>query len=537
MTSAHTPRSIQEVGREIGFSPDDLIPYGLHFAKVRLKPPAPATPARGKLILVTGITPTAHGEGKTVTTIGLAQSIRSLGHKAIATVRQPSMGPVFGLKGGATGGGKATVTPSELINLHFTGDFHAIAYAHNLLSAMIDAHVFHGNELDIDPDQIVWPRTVDMNDRALRRVTVCEGKANGVPHAGQFVITAASEVMAIFALASSYDDLRRRLSNIIVAFKRSGEPVRAADIKAIGGMMVVLRDALMPNLAQTGDGTPALVHAGPFANIAHGTASVLSQRLALEHAEYVVNEAGFGADLGAEKYFDIVMPSSGLKPAAAVVVATVRAIAAQGDGVLSAGLGNLGRHLDIVRAFQVPAVVAVNRFPGDSEADLAAVRDYCLARGVETGLSEVFERGAPGGVDLAGKVMAAADSGTANPQPLYTPDMPLEEKLVTIARRVYGADGIAFSDAARVKLARFTELGFGKLAVCMAKTPMSFTEDGKRLGAPVGWTLPVTDAVVSAGAGFVVAIAGTTMRMPGLGKTPQSFKMDLGPDGELLGIA
>ena len=482
------------------------------------------------------MTPTAHGEGKTVTTIGLAQSIRSLGRTAIATVRQPSMGPVFGLKGGATGGGKAQVTPSEMVNLHFTGDFHAIASAHNLLSALIDAHVFHGNELDIDPDQIVWPRTLDVNDRALRRITVCEGKSNGTPHPGQFVITAASEVMAIFALASSYEDLRRRLSNIIVGFKRSGEPVRATDLKGIGGMMVLLRDALLPNLAQTGDGTPCLIHAGPFANIAHGTASVLSQRLALAHAEYVVNEAGFGADLGAEKYFDIVMPSSGLKPSAAVVVATVRAVVMQGEGRLSAGLANLGRHLDIVRGFHVPAVVAINRFPSDTETDLALVRDYCLERGVECGLSEVFERGAQGGLDVARKAMAAADSGKADPQPLYTPEMPLEQKVETIARRVYGAEGVRFSDAARVKLDRFTALGFGRFAVCVAKTPMSFTDDAKRLGAPVGWTLPVTDLVVSAGAEFVVAIAGTTVRMPGLGKLPQAFKMDLGPDGELIGI-
>lgn len=531
-------RSIGDTGAEIGILPDDLIPYGLHFAKIRGRAPHPngKGTCRGKMILVTGITPTAHGEGKTVTTIGLAQSIRKLGRKVIATVRQPSMGPVFGLKGGATGGGLATVVPSELINLHFTGDFHAITSAHNLLSAMIDAHIFHGNELDIDPEQIVWPRTLDVNDRALRRITVCEGKSNGQPHASQFVITAASEVMAVFALAASVDDLRRRLSSIIVAFNRSGEPVRAAEIHAIGGMMALLRDAFMPNLAQTVDGTPVFVHAGPFANIAHGTASVVSQRLALEHAEYVINEAGFGADLGAEKYFDIVMPSSGIKPSAAVIVATVRAIVAQGEGSLSAGLANLGRHLDIVSGFGVPVVVAINRFGNDSAADLEAVREYCLQRGVESGLSDVFERGADGAIDLAEKVMKAADSGLADPKPLYTSDMALDQKIETIARRVYGADGVRFSDAAREKLERFTALGFGDFGVCMAKTPMSFTDDAKRLGAPTGWTLPVTDVVVSAGAGFVVAIAGSTMRMPGLGKQPHAFKMDLSPAGELVGI-
>jgi formate--tetrahydrofolate ligase len=528
-------RNIQDVGLEFGLSPDDLIPYGNHFAKVRLNSTAPA-PSRGKLILVTGMTPTAHGEGKTVTSIGLAQSIRRLGHSAIATVRQPSMGPVFGLKGGASGGGMAQLAASELINLHFTGDFHAITSAHNLLSAMIDAHVFHGNELDIDPNQIAWPRTLDMNDRALRQIVVGEGKGNGTPHPGQFVITAASEVMAIFALASSYEDLRRRLSSIIVAFNRSGQPVRASALNAVGGMMVLLRDALQPNLAQTVDGTPALVHAGPFANIAHGTSSVLAQRVALQHADYVVNEAGFGADLGAEKYFDIVMPSSGIRPAAAVVVATVRAIAAQGEGDLSKGLANLGRHLDIVMSFGVPAVVSINRFPNDTQADLGAVRDYCFSRGVESGLSEVFARGAEGGLELAEKVIQAANSAQADPKPLYTPEMPLKEKVETIARRVYGADGVDFSESAIAKLDRFTSLGFGHFAVCMAKTPMSFTADPKRLGAPTGWTLPVTDFFVSAGAGFVVAIAGTTMRMPGLGKSPQAIRMDLGPNGEMIGV-
>ena len=527
------PRSIQDAAAELGIPADRLIPYGLHFAKVQLSRGV----SKGKLILVTAITPTAHGEGKTVTTIGLAQSIRRLGHKVAATVRQPSMGPVFGLKGGATGGGLARVEPSDLINLHFTGDFHAITSAHNLLSAMVDAHVFHGNELDIDPNQIVWPRTLDVNDRALRRITVCEGKSNGLPHPSQFVITAASEVMAIFALTSSYEDLRRRLSNIIVAFNRKGEPVRARDLQAVGAMMVLLRDALQPNLAQTADGTPAFVHAGPFANIAHGTASVLSQRLALEHADYVVNEAGFGSDLGAEKYFDIVMPSSGLKPAVAVVVATIRALAAQRLGDLQAGLANLGRHLDIVRGFGVPAVVAINRFPKDSDPDLATLRDYCTAQGVENGLSEVFARGAEGGLDLAAKVIAAASSGIADPKPIYDAAMSLEKKLETVAQRVYGADGAHLSDSAKEKCDRFTALGFGGFPVCIAKTPMSFTEDPKRLGAPTGWTLPITDLVVSAGAEFVVAIAGTTMRMPGLGKVSQAVHMDVGENGELIGVS
>ncbi|MBL8214466.1 MAG: formate--tetrahydrofolate ligase [Bryobacterales bacterium] len=530
-------RPIREAGIELGIPPDDLIPYGKHFTKVRLPwAESDHPPVNGKLILVTGITPTAHGEGKTVTAIGLAQSMRYLKRKAVATLRQPSMGPIFGMKGGATGGGKAQVVPSELINLHFTGDFHAIAAAHNLLAAMVDAHIFHGNALHIDPEHILWPRTVDVNDRALRHITVCEGKGNGVPHAARFVITAASEVMAIFALASSYDDLRRRLSNITVALTRSGAAVRAADVDAVGAMMAILREALQPNLAQTVDGTPVFLHAGPFANIAHGTASVLSQRLALEHAEFVLNEAGFGADLGAEKYFDIVMPSSRLKPSAAVVVATVRALAAQGGGDLAAGLPNLGRHLDIVARFGVPAVVAINHFPSDTMADLALVQDFCRDRGVACGVSEVFGRGAEGGLDVAERVMEVADSGRANPRPLYMPEMPVERKLQAIARCVYGADGVSLTAAAQAQAERFTAMGCGDFPVCVVKTPLSFTEDPKRLGAPTGWTLPVTELQACTGAGFLLAIAGNTMRMPGLGKDPQARRIDLGPDGEILGV-
>ncbi len=527
-------RNIYEVGKEIGFDAGDLIPYGEHFAKIRLHKSTGSS--TGKLVLVTGITPTAYGEGKTVTAIGLAQSIRSLGAKAIATLRQPSMGPVFGQKGGATGGGLATLVPSELINLHFTGDFHAITSAHNLLSAMLDAYIFHGNELKIDPNQILWPRTMDVNDRALRRITVCEGKGNGEPHSSRFVITAASEIMAIFALAASHKDLRRRISNIVVAFKRSGEPVRASELKAVGAMLVLLRDALLPNLAQTVDGTPAIVHAGPFANIAHGTASVIAQRLAIQHAEFVVNEAGFGSDLGAEKYFDIVSPASGLKPAVAVVVATVRAIAAQGEGDLKAGLANLGHHLDIVRGFGVPAVVAINRFGDDTGADLAVVCDYCHSRGVDCGLSEVYEHGAAGGLDLARTVMAVASKNSADPKPIYVPTMSLEEKIQTVARRVYGADGVEFSEAAKCKLKHFAELGFGHLPVCVAKTPLSFSEDPKRVGVPKGWTLHVSDLALAAGAEFVVAIAGSTVLMPGLGKDPQALRIDLDVNGEITGI-
>lgn len=530
-------RPISEVAAGIGIPADDLIPYGVHFAKVRLSNPTPETPTPGKLILVTAITPTNHGEGKTVTTIGLAQAIRKLGKKAIATVRQPSMGPVFGLKGGAAGGGLSKVVPSDLINLHFTGDFHAISSAHNLLSAMVDAHVFHGNESKLALDQIVWPRTMDMNDRALRRITVAEGKSNGTPHPSGFVITAASEIMAIFALATSYDDLRERLMRIIVGFDTGGNPVPACRFHTVGAMMVLLRDALQPNLAQTTDGTPAFVHAGPFANIAHGTASVVSQRMALRLADFVVNEAGFGSDLGAEKYFDIVMPASGLKPSAAVVVATVRALAAQGVGDLAAGLVNLGRHLEIVKGFGVPAVVAINRFPDDSAEDLRTLQQFCADHGAESALSEVFAKGADGGLDLAAKVMTAAGSGSGRPESLYAPDTPLDQKIETVATRVYGADGVKFSDNARAKVEAFTALGYGSFPVCIAKTPLSFTDDPKRLGAPTGWTLPISDLVLSAGAGFAVAIAGTTVRMPGLGKSPQAMRMDVNAEGEFVGVS
>jgi formate--tetrahydrofolate ligase len=522
------PRLIGSAAAELGFAPADLIPYGNHFAKLPL--PNANTPPRGKLILVTAITPTAHGEGKTVTTIGLAQALRQLGHRAVATVRQPSMGPVFGAKGGATGGGLAKVVPPEPINLHFTGDFHAITSAHNLLSALIDAHLFYGNELDLDPEQILWPRTLDVNDRALRRLTLCLGKGNGEPHSGQFVITAASEVMAIFALATGYEDLRRRLGNITIAWNRSGEPVYARDLGAVGAMMALLRDALQPNLAQTADGTPVFIHAGPFANIAHGTASVLSQRLALQHADFVVNEAGFGSDLGAEKFFDIVMPASGLCPAAAVVVATLRAVQSQGQ---AQGEANLARHLDIVRKFGVPAVVAINQFPQDDAGDLAALRRFCEARQVPCAFSRVFSEGAPGGLELARAIL---DLPAANPQPLYTSTLSTLQKIEKIATEIYGAANVDFAPAVHEKAQRYDALGLGHFPICMVKTPLSFTADPKISGAPSGWTLPVTDLIPNTGAEFLVAITGATVRMPGLGKSPHALRIDLSPDGDFIGV-
>jgi formate--tetrahydrofolate ligase len=530
---------IQEIAARAGIGEEFLDYYGKYTAKIRLDCLAPGTPPRGRLILVTAITPTSHGEGKTVVSIGLAQALRAAGQRAIVTLREPSLGPVFGVKGGATGGGLSKVEPSDLINLHFNGDFHAVTSAHNLLAAMIDSHLHHGNERRLDVDNIYWMRTLDMNDRALRHVVVgLGGKANGVPRETGFVITAASEIMAIFALAASREDLRRRLGEIVIGFDVNGAPVHARELGVTGAMMVLLNEAIMPNLVQTTDGTPALVHAGPFANIAHGTASVIAQRMALECADYVVNETGFGADLGAEKYFDIVMPASGLKPAVAVLIASVRAVTAQGgnhDRPLEAGLVNLDRHIQNLKAFGVPVVVALNRFASDTDAELARLRDFCRQHQVRCALTDVFHRGAEGGRELAAAVMDAA-AEPSHPVPLYEPETPLEKKVTMVARQVYGAAGVYFESKARKQLERFTALGFGHLPVCMAKTQSSITDNPKLLGAPENWTLTVTDASLSAGAGFVVVIAGNMLLMPGLGKAPAALHLDVDADGNILNL-
>jgi formate--tetrahydrofolate ligase len=542
----HALRPIREIADALGIPDQYLEPYGKHTAKLRLELlEGLADRPTGKLVLVTAITPTSHGEGKTVTSIGLAQGLARIGRKAIATLREPSLGPVFGLKGGATGGGKSQVLPAEKINLHFTGDFHAITSAHNLLSAMLDAHLHHGNDLRLDVGNIAWPRTMDMNDRALRQIVVgLGGKSNGVPREAGFVITAASEIMAILALASSRQDLRRRIAGIVVGYDLDGKPVRAADLGATGAMMVLLNEAIMPNLVQTTEGTPALVHAGPFANIAHGTSSVISQRIALNLAEFVVNESGFGADLGAEKYFDVVMPSSGIKPAVAVLIASVRALNAQGAqnektpvglDTLRAGLPNLGKHIDNLRKFGVPIVVAINRFHLDTLEQTAVVRDFCRERGVAAVESDVFARGGEGGVELAEAVAAAAEL-PSDPKPLYSADLPLEAKVERVACEIYGAGHVHFEPATRRKLAQLTALGFGTLPVCVAKTQASITDNPKTYGAPTGFTVTVTDASLSAGAGFVVVIAGNMMRMPGLGKVPQAVHLDVTDDGEITGL-
>lgn len=533
-------RPIEDLAKELGLAPQHYETIGRYGAKIHLNLlQDPAFPARGKFILVTATTPTTSGEGKTVVSIGLAQGLSHIGKVSIVTSREPSLGPVFGLKGGAAGGGRSQVEPSQKINLHFHGDFHAITSAHNLLAAMIDAHLFHGNALDLDPAQITWPRAMDMNDRALRRIVVEVTKKDepGANRATGFVITAASEVMAIVALVRSLEDLRQRLDAIVIGASRSGRPVTAGEIGATGGMMALLAEAILPNLVQTTEGTPALVHAGPFGNIAHGTSSILSQQMGLRLADYVVNEAGFAADLGAEKYFDIVMRTSGIRPSAAVLVTTVQSLKAQGEGSLGAGFPNLAHHIATVTNYGVPVIVAINRFPGDTPAELEAIAIECGEHGVPCSFVEAFAKGGAGAADLARKVVAAID---ANPEPqaesIYPLEDALKDKIRTVATRVYGAAGVTFSEIAQAKLARYTEWGFGQLPVCIAKTQYSLTDNPRLMGVPTGWTLNVTDASLSAGAGFVVAIAGNMMLMPGLPSHPRALEIDVDDEGGITGV-
>lgn len=530
---------IQDVARKLGLRPEEYETIGSYGAKLRLELlDNPAFPVRGKLILVTATTPTTSGEGKTVVSIGLAQGLERIGRKAIVTSREPSLGPVFGLKGGAAGGGKSQVEPSQQINLHFHGDFHAITSAHNLLAAMLDSHLFFGNALDLDPAQITWPRTMDMNDRALRRVTVALGsKGDGADRETSFVITAASEIMAVLGLATSQSDLRRRLDSIVIGVSRAGRPVTAKELGATGAMMALLADAILPNLVQTTEGTPALVHTGPFANIAHGTSSVLSQQMGVRLADFVVNECGFAADLGAEKFFDIVMGVSGIRPAAAVLVVTVQSLRAQGEGHLEAGFANLRHHFRVLRGYGVPVVVAINRFPADTPAELDAIAAECARLGVACAVTMAFSDGGEGSVDLAEKVVSTIEKNPSpNVRPVYELDEPLEEKIRKVAIKVYGADGVMLSDAARTKLDRYAEWGFERLPVCIAKTQYSLTDDPKRMGAPSGWTLRVTDVSLSAGAGFVVAVAGNMMLMPGLPREPRALAIDVDVDGNIVGV-
>ena len=496
----------------------------------------------GKLVLVTATTPTVSGEGKTVTSIGLVQGLEKIGKRAVLTSREPSLGPVFGMKGGAAGGGRSQVEPGEKINLHFLGDFHAITSAHNLLAALVDSHMFHGNPLDLDPDGITWPRTLDMNDRALRNIMVSVTAANKKQRDGSnrpsgFLITAASEIMAILALASDRQDLRARLARIVIGQDRKGNPVRAADLNATGPMMALLSEALLPNLVQTTEGTPAMVHCGPFANIALGTSSVVSQKMGMRMADYVVNETGFASDLGLQKYMDLVSPLSGIKPSIAVLVTTVQSVKQQGEGDLRRGSTNLEKHIAIVRSFGLPAVVAINRFPDDTEAELGLLRTFCEARGAAFALSEAYAKGGEGAAALARKVVEGIE---ANPEvkltTTYKSGDSVIERITKVAQKIYGADAIELSERAKENLARFTRWGFGELPICIAKTQYSLSDDPKRLGAPTGWTLHVTDIALSAGAGFLVVISGEMMLMPGLPKVSRALAIDVDEHGEITGM-
>ena len=497
---------------------------------------------RGKLILVTATTPTVSGEGKTVTSIGLGQGLEKIGKRAIITSREPSLGPVFGMKGGAAGGGQSQVEPADKINLHFHGDFHAITSAHNLLAALIDSHLFHGNELDLDPAAVSWPRALDMNDRALRSVIVSvtppeKRQRDGSNRVAGFLITAASEVMAILSLAESRDDLRTRLDRIVVGADRAGKPVTAGRLGATGPMMALLAEAIEPNLVQTTEGTPATVHCGPFANIAHGTSSVISQKIALRLADYTVNETGFASDLGFEKYMDLVMPASGIRPSAAVLVTTVQSLRNQGEGSLEAGFANLRKHIGIVRGFHLPVVVAINRFPHDSGEELNTLKQFCEENGASFALSEAFAKGGEGAAELARVVVDAVEKNpAAEPVTTYEAGDSAEDKIAKVARQVYGADRIELSEQARTSLARFEGWGFGHLPVCIAKTQYSLSDDPKRMGAPTGWTLHVSDIALSAGAGFLVVISGSMMLMPGLPKTSRALGIDVDERGEITGM-
>ncbi len=540
---------IQAIGEKLGMPAEALVPYGHDKAKVSAEfiRGLEGRPD-GKLILVTAINPTPAGEGKTTTTVGLVDGLNRIGRKAMVCIREPSLGPCFGVKGGAAGGGYAQVVPMEDINLHFTGDFHAITSAHNLLSALIDNHIYWGNEQGIDVRRVSWRRVMDMNDRALREI-VCSlgGPSNGYPREAGFDITVASEVMAILCLASDLADLERRLGAIIVGYRRDKSPVFARDLKADGAMTVLLKDAMQPNLVQTLENNPAFVHGGPFANIAHGCNSVIATKTALKLADYVVTEAGFGADLGAEKFFDIKCRKAGLSPAAAVIVATVRALKMNGGvkkedlgmenvEALNRGCVNLGRHIENVRRFGVPVVVAINHFTSDSEAEVAAVKGYVEAHGTEAVLCRHWADGSAGITELAERVAALADSGTAAFQPLYPDDMPLMEKIRTVATKIYHAGEVTADKAVRDQLAQWEQQGYGHLPVCMAKTQYSFSTDPSLRGAPEGHVVHVREVRLSAGAGFVVAITGEIMTMPGLPSVPSAERIRLNVDGAVEGL-
>lgn len=548
-------RPLTEIGEQLSLSPTDLEPFGHYAAKIEPAKLREAGSQRGKYVVVTAVTPTPLGEGKTTTAIGLVQGLGKLGKKVVATLRQPSLGPVFGIKGGAAGAGYSQVVPMETLNLHLTGDFHAITAAHNLLAAMVDNHLQHGNKLDIEPHSITWGRVLDMNDRALRNIVVGLGrKVDGVPRQSRFDITAASEIMTIVAQSADLPDLRARLGRIVVGFNTSGEPVTAEDLKAAGAMAVLLRDALRPNLLQTLEGQAALIHCGPFGNIATGNSSIIADKFALANTDFVVTEAGFGADLGYERFVNVKCATSGLVPDAAVIVVTVRALKLhsgrhkvvagkplppelleENSADVEAGLSNLAHHLDIVRKSGVPAVVAINAFPDDHESEHQVIKDFAASKGVACVVSTHVADGGEGAQDLAKAVVEAADQAT-DLHFSYEPEDALEDKINSIATKVYGADGVKIEPAATKQLARFTELGFGKLPVLIAKTHLSTTADPADRGAPTGWTLPIREVRLAAGAGYVYALAGAMQTMPGLGTHPAAEKMDITPDGRIVGL-
>ena len=540
---------IKDVAASIGIEEDDLELYGKYKAKIsdELINRTKKNPD-GKLILVTAINPTPAGEGKTTTSIGLGEAFGRLGKKALIALREPSLGPCFGIKGGAAGGGYAQVVPMEDLNLHFTGDFHAITSANNLLAALLDNHIQQGNELGIDPRQIVWKRCMDMNDRVLRNIVVGLGsKMDGMVREDHFVITVASEIMAILCLADDMADLKKRLGRIIVAYPFDGKPVTADDLQATGSMAALLKDALKPNLIQTLEHTPAIVHGGPFANIAHGCNSVRATKTALKLADYVITEAGFGADLGAEKFFDIKCRMAGLKPDAVVLVATIRALKYNGGvpkdelssenlDALKAGIVNLEKHIENLHKFGVPVVVTLNSFVTDTKAETDFVEQFCKERGCEFALSEVWEKGGEGGIDLANKVLETIEHKESNFKVLYDDSLSLKEKIETVAKEIYGADGVTYSPAAERELKRITDLGMGDFPVCMAKTQYSLSDDAKKLGRPSGFKINVREVYASAGAGFVVAVNGSIMTMPGLSKKPAAYGIDVDDNGVITGL-
>ncbi|HEZ0885079.1 formate--tetrahydrofolate ligase [Neisseria meningitidis] len=549
IAQSSTMRPIGEIAAKLGLNADNIEPYGHYKAKINPAEAFKLPQKQGRLILVTAINPTPAGEGKTTVTIGLADALRHIGKDAVIALREPSLGPVFGVKGGAAGGGYAQVLPMEDINLHFTGDFHAIGAANNLLAAMLDNHIYQGNELDIDPKRVLWRRVVDMNDRQLRNIIDGMGKpVDGVMRPDGFDITVASEVMAVFCLAKDISDLKERLGNILVAYAKDGSPVYAKDLKAHGAMAALLKDAIKPNLVQTIEGTPAFVHGGPFANIAHGCNSVTATRLAKHLADYAVTEAGFGADLGAEKFCDIKCRLAGLKPDAAVVVATVRALKYNGGveranlgeenlDALAKGLPNLLKHIsNLKNVFGLPVVVAINRFVSDSDAELAMIEKACAEHGVEVSLTEVWGKGGAGGSDLARKVVNAIDNQPNNFGFAYDVELGIKDKIRAIAQKVYGAEDVDFSAEASAEIASLEKLGLDKMPVCMAKTQYSLSDNAKLLGCPEGFRITVRGITVSAGAGFIVALCGNMMKMPGLPKVPAAEKIDVDAEGVIHGL-